>query len=159
MTVSQNYIETLRKALAASTKANGAEDRGRDEETTGRCSVSVSELSDKALESALQKLLEMLHRETPCRFNIGVRGAPDTTELRIHIWSNGIWANGMSLMSSALPEDFGGDVAVAILQTLTNLVEDFRMEPKWKKSPNPQGHRFSARPGRLRRSQPEDQSR
>ena len=132
MIVSQQQVETLRKALAASTEANRTADRGRDEELSRRCTVSVSELGNKVLESALQKLLEMLHRETLCQFNIGVRGASDTTEVRLHIWSK-----RMDIMEFVTTEDFEGDAPRAILQALTGMIDDFRREPKWEQPSNP----------------------
>ncbi len=131
MTVSQRQ-ENLRKALASSTEANRTADRGRDEELSRRCTVSVSDLGNKSLESALQKLLETLHQETLCQFNIGVWGASDTTEVRLHIWSR-----RMDIMGFVRTDDFGGDAPGAILQTLADLVDDFRREPKWGQPSNP----------------------
>jgi hypothetical protein len=132
MIVSQQQVETLRKALAASTEANRTADRGRDIERSRRCAVSVSQLGNKVLESALQKLLEMLHWETLCQFNIGVWGNSDRAEVRVSIWNR-----KMDMEAFVRPEDFGENTPMAILQTLTDMVDDFRREPKWEQSTNP----------------------
>jgi hypothetical protein len=127
MILSSQHVETLQKALAASTETNrttGRTGRHRDEEITRRWKVSVSELGNPVLETSLQNLLETLHQEALSQFDIGIRGASDATEVRVHIWSR-----RMDIMAFVSPEDFGGDVSAAILQTLTDLVADFGREP------------------------------
>jgi len=97
----------------------------------GAAPVSVSQLGDEALESALREALEKLHRETLCQFNINVRGTTDKNEVRVHIWSN-----KMDIMAFVRTEDLGGEAPEAILQTLTDMVDDFRREPKWEQPSN-----------------------
>lgn len=127
MTVSEQQVETLRKALLVSTVANRTGSRGRDEELSRRRTVSVSELGNTALESALQTLLGSLHQDTLCQFNIGVWGVSDPMGVRVHIWTK-----RMEIVMVLTAEDLDGDASRAILQALTDMVADFRREPRWE---------------------------
>jgi len=128
MIVPQQQVEKLRKALAESTEANRSSGRNRDEELSRRCTVRVWRLGDKALEIDLQQLLEMLHGETLCQFNISVWGASDEAGVRVNIRTDK--NRKTDIDDFARPEDFGGDVPIAILQALTDMADDFRREPK-----------------------------
>lgn len=138
MTVLQKQVAALRKAFVVSKRPNRIDGRRCDEELTRRCTVSVSELGNQSLESELQTLLEVLDRETLCHLNIDVHGRPDRAAVIVHVWSH-----KMYLMMEL--DDLGGDATAAILGSLTDLVDDFRSEPKLEQGPPPQIHALSHR--------------
>jgi hypothetical protein len=92
---------------------------------TRRWHRSVSQLGNRVREKALRQELDALYPEALYQFNLGVRGASDTTEIRVCLWREN---PHIEVDGKAIPEDFGGDVRAAILQTLADLVEDFSRE-------------------------------
>jgi hypothetical protein len=85
---------------------------------------SVRQLGNTAAEKALQEELETLYPEGLYPFHIDVCGASDTTHVSICVWRPQPFMD----VSTAIPEDFGGDSRDAILQRVVDLVADFRPE-------------------------------
>ncbi len=86
----------------------------------------VTQLGNRAFEKAFQSDLETLFPVTLYQFNIAVWGGSDTTEVSVCIWRERPF---IQIDGPVEPEDCGGDLSAAILQRLTDSVEDFNREP------------------------------
>jgi hypothetical protein len=84
----------------------------------------VSQIGNTALEKALTKDLGMLYPEGLHPFHIDVWGESDTTNVQIRLGRPQPFMD----VSTAIPEDFGGDVRAAILQRVADFVKDFSRE-------------------------------
>ena len=120
----------MRKACATAIEVNRTVTRtslGRDGEMTRPRNRTVSGLGNKTLENAFQAELEKLCTVPTCEFDIDVWGTPGTTEVRVQIKNHRL---DLDFMCVANAEDFGEDAPVAILKILTDLIEDFKKEPR-----------------------------
>jgi|SRR5580704_1728653 hypothetical protein len=85
---------------------------------------NVRQLGNTVLEKALTEDLGTLYPESLHPFHIDVWGASDTILVRVRIWRPQPYMD----VSTAIPEDFGGDAQAGILQRIADFVVDFSRE-------------------------------
>lgn len=120
MIFSDRQIHRLYKAFATVTKANPTSLQTTRKRPWIR---NVSHLGNKPLKDALEDALGLLCPQATWPLDIEVQRFPGSTEVRVNIRNL-----RLDLMGFASPEDFGGDLPATIVNTLTDLVEDFYVE-------------------------------